>query len=259
VITRLYASPLDIPEKKSGKYYIRHGSLGPGVIPLVDMREALMANRAPTSVRLEKKMRLHQLCDENGVWMSDDPRELRQAAEWILDVHPEGRILVGGLGLGIMAEWLSNLDSVDHVDVVELSRDVIKLVHKRRSLYSVINEDLFKFLRNLHGWDYDYAFLDIWRGTSESDWWQYVFPLRRIIGNLHGDYAQEHTYCWAEDVMLGQIRPSLQRPHHWHHEKLPDGMSNDDVWHFTTRIGLPDWEERWGKYAVPSWGDRALR
>jgi hypothetical protein len=255
-MANLFASPIDLPEKRSGEHYITHGQLGPGVVPLVDVHEAIMTGQRPQSVRLDTPMKLHQLCDRDGVWMSDDPRELRQAAEWLLDVQPEGNVLIGGLGLGIMANWVCDLDLTGRVDVVEVSKDVIRLVKPRRAPYNVIRDDLFKFLRHLPEWDYDYAFLDIWRGTSENDWWHYVFPLRRIIGNRFGDEGLEATFCWAEGIMLGQIQPSLKRPHHWHHEKLPDGMTDDDVWHFTEKIGTIEWEERWGQYAMPSWGER---
>lgn len=67
-----------------------------------------------------------QLTHRGRIIMSDTPDELRDHATFIRLAH--GRVLIHGLGLGMCLKKILEYDDVDHVDVVELSEDVIKLV-----------------------------------------------------------------------------------------------------------------------------------
>lgn len=62
------------------------------------------------------------------LWMTDSPLEIRQHRTVIEQVRERGgRMLVHGLGLGMVAQ-AALLSGAEHVDVVELERDVIDLV-----------------------------------------------------------------------------------------------------------------------------------
>jgi hypothetical protein len=280
VSARLYASPVSLPEATSGRFAIKYATFQPGIpVAVVSMREALLTGRKPVAVMLEKPLRVHQLVERRsgplnpgnhdveheGVWMSDEPLELRQAADWILKIKPRGKLLVGGLGLGIVASWLARRPAVEDVVVVEREQDVIDLVwqHQSKNGYTVVRSCIFDFLKTTPRWWWDFAFLDTWQGTNEGTWWDTVMPLRRIIGNRFG---RQRVHCWAEDMMLGQVRraitlgnrstmeqlcESLKEPvpentRHWHYAGLPAEMSRADVEDFVTNVGLPEWEQRWG-------------
>jgi len=176
--------------------------------------------------------------------MTDDPRELRQAAEWIMATAPSGRILVAGLGLGIVPTWLSRVSGTVQVTVVEKQTEVISMVATQQKGYSIIQADIFDYVRDLDEWCFDYAFLDIWMGTNEFTWWDTVMPLRRMIANKFG---RQQVFCWAEDIMHGQIvRAILFGNRSWHYTGLPKLMSEHDARTFVAEVGLPEWEERWG-------------
>lgn len=285
---RMYASPIDLPEAASGRFAIKYATFVPGVpVAVVSMREALLTGRKPAHVVLDRPLRVHQLVEQRsgplnkggheveheGVWMTDEPLELRQAADWLLSVKPWGNVLVGGLGLGVIASWLAHLKTgtlfgsktgalIDDVVVVEKSADVIALVQPHQSGYTVLNEDLFDFLRTTPRWWWDFAFLDIWQGTNEGTWWDTVMPLRRIIANRFG---QQRVHCWAEDMMRGQVARALMmgnrsvvarfceelkqpvpaNTRHWKYKGFPAELSAEEVDDFLSNVGLPGWEERW--------------
>ena len=65
-----------------------------------------------------------------SLWMSDTPDEKRDHAPALraatrLDA---GRVLINGLGLGMIVGALLHLDTVTHIDVVEVDPDVVALV-----------------------------------------------------------------------------------------------------------------------------------
>ena len=292
---KLYKSPISIPEATVGTFAIKHHVFKKHVpITVLNPREAFLTGRRGAAVTLDHDLVSYTLVEidkykgkpHERLWMSDEPQELRQMAEAIEDYKARGRVLVGGLGLGIIATWLAQQKAVLSVDVVERSPEVIALVKPHQSGYGVIEADIYEYCASLWGeWPYDSAFLDTWQGTNEMTWWERVMPLRRIIANRFG---KQSVYCWAEDQMLGQVRRALftgnrsfqerfgaegavgiadvlpaqvDRDHDsgtavtvdvrlfgrsWFYKGLPDEMSEDEIADFTDNVGLPEWEKKWG-------------
>ena len=61
--------------------------------------------------------------------MSDTPSEIRDHIEPLIQAKQRGgRILMNGLGLGVVLKGFLSFPEVTHVDVVEIDADVIKLV-----------------------------------------------------------------------------------------------------------------------------------
>jgi len=61
--------------------------------------------------------------------MSDTPAEIRDHYSAIFEIkHRGGRILINGLGLGVVLKAALSFSNVTHVDVVECERDIIDLV-----------------------------------------------------------------------------------------------------------------------------------
>lgn len=233
----LYRSPISLPERAVGKLSVRHRIVRDEV-PIIGIRQALMCGRTALTAKLTEPLRVHELFEEDrGVWMTDLPEELNQIAEALWNVQPEGRVLVGGLGLGLLAAALSERDGVDEVVVVERSPEVIELC--AQDGYEVVQADIGEYLRTKDP-GFDCYMLDTWQGTNEATWWSDVFPLRRTIRQRWD--AGPKVHCWAEDIMLGQVRASLLQPHrHWKYAKLPL-MTPDEADLFLTSIGTPAWE-----------------
>jgi hypothetical protein len=155
-----------------------------------------------------------ELYDEaRGVWMTDLPIEQRQMEAQTEGL--EGRVLVGGLGLGVVVRILLETDLVDDITVVESDQRIIDLVGPTlldefgdESL-EIIHADLFNFLRerdpDAAAWDC--AFFDIWQSDGESTFHEVVVPLRELaVPHVDGRIA-----CWNEDVMRGQLALGLSQ------------------------------------------------
>lgn len=245
----LYRSPIALAEGRSGALSIRHKTTRKA--PIVGMRQAFLRGIRPVSVELSEPLRIHELVEDGvGVWMTDAPEELEQIAQALYAMRPEGDVLVGGLGLGIMATTVAGTPGVESVTVIEKSLDVMALClppgfnEDGNTRLSVIRDDLKNYLRREPA-PFDTYLLDTWQGTGEAAWWSEVMPLRRIIANRFG---RRRVHCWAEDIMLGQIMQTLQNaPPHWYYAHLPVPMRPRVARAFVSTVGLPAWERRWGQ------------
>jgi hypothetical protein len=68
--------------------------------------------------------------DERGLVMSDVPAEVAGCLPF-LDRIPDGtpaRVLIGGLGFGVVPAWLLANRVIDRIDIIEIDADIIKLV-----------------------------------------------------------------------------------------------------------------------------------
>lgn len=252
---QLYKSPIDMPEAACGKVRIRHRQVPVGeVLPVVGMRQALVRGIMQASYRTKAPMVIHELVHEDhGCWMTDNPEELNQIAEMLHDVNPTGRVLVGGLGLGILASTLAEREGVESVTVVEIDPDVATLC--ARPGYELVVQDLREFLENTPS-KFDCYVLDTWQATNEGTWWSTVMPLRRLIRRRWGNRPTVH--CWAEDIMRGQILRSLTtKPPHWYYDGLPMPMSQGRAIRFLDGIGTPEWEKEYGATIDRTLADRA--
>jgi hypothetical protein len=239
---QFFRSPISIPASKSGKVEVTHRALTDSAI-IVGMRQAILRGMNPVKARLSSPLTIHELREGGSIWMTDLPEELNQIGEMLHDVQPHGRVLVGGLGLGIVAKMVSENQDVDEVIVVERNADVIKLCEDA-SAYEVVHSDIYKYMKK-HKEPFDFYLLDTWAGTSENTWWTEVLPLRRTIRQRFGPKPVIH--CWAEDIMIGQVKQVLCGPHRvWKYEGFPL-MSEVEVEIFLSSIGLPSWEKKYGK------------
>lgn len=244
-----FPSPISLPEKKSGKFEILHRILTDKT-PLIGMRQAFMRGTRPIMCNIETPLRIHELKENGNVWMTDLPEELNQIAQMLHEVKPKGRVLIGGLGLGICAKMVAALPEVTTVDIVELNEDVINLAFKNFDLaiekkMCCTKDDILRYIREV-GPEYDYYLLDTWAGTGESTWWEDVMPLRRTIRNRF--FTRPKIHCWAEDIMTGQITQAIgMGQRNWKYKGLPEYMTQREIKEFVTDVGLLSWEAKYGK------------
>lgn len=212
-----WRTPVDIPEGERGEYKIRHVHWPAGqVARLVSNRTALFSG-APeiTSVKFAGPTRWHELTQGGGVWTTDYPIERYQQEKLIQNFS--GRVLVTGLGVGMIARLLSLKPKVTNVVIVERSQEVIDLVapYICDAKVSVVKMDAFDYLETTDD-KFDYAFHDIWQGDGENTLVKMVLPLRKLTHRVLYAKVQRltssgrHVACWNEDVMLGQIRHFLE-------------------------------------------------
>lgn len=197
----------ETPEGKSGGVSVTHQIVQPGEEQcVVSWRNAILMGQRPTKVKFAEPTIIRSLSQEGyGNWMTDSPQEVWQMDEPLRKM--QGRVLVGGLGLGVFPHLLQST-TVEQVTVVEKSKAVCDLVSPHiDTKVIVLLGNLFDFLKGIGHRDYDSAFLDIWQPTGEMAWAEYIVPLRRLArGKI------KKVLCWNEVEMQGQLRMGL--PHY---------------------------------------------
>ncbi len=119
---------------------------------------------------------------DGKVIMSNTPAEIDDHKPFIRKAY--GKVLVGGLGLGMVLKCLLDKKSVTKVTVVEKSPDVIKLV---ASAYTddprveIVNADIFEYVPSER---YDCAWFDIWDDISGEE-----YPEMKRLHRRYGHYV----------------------------------------------------------------------
>lgn len=110
-----------------------------------------------------------------------------------------GRVLIAGLGIGMVLPPVLAKDEVRSVTVVEKSADVIALVepHVRHPKLTVVQGDIFTW-RPPRGAKYETIWFDVWNGTC-GDYWPEMKRLfqryRRYL--VRGGWMR----CWEQTKM----------------------------------------------------------
>ena len=250
-------SPISLAESSVGAISITHRYVD--CADIVSEREAFTTGKRALRVKFDKPLRIHELREEGrGVWMTDLPIELRQMWDDMRALQPSSKVLIGGLGLGIVATWAAtHWPSVDRVDVAEINPEVAQLISRKDSPYNVIVGDIMDLLRRRR-WSWDCAYLDMWQGTGESAWWDEIFPLRRLIANRFG---KQRVAFRAERMMWGQIIRHWTHPDeanfrllgmnadwhpHWYYRTERPLSRGETLW-FLRNVGTVTWERKYGK------------
>lgn len=202
-----YVGVIAVPEGQSGDCKVVHETKPSGTtLSTGSMRTAFFGQGGWDTIPFPIKTLWHRLEYEGGTWMTDLPIEQKQMRQ--CTSHFYGDVLVGGLGLGVVANMLAADRAVDRVVIIERSMDVIKLVRPHikdpEGKIEVLHNDIMTWL-NATSEEYDFALYDTWQGDGIMTWLEDVRPLRRkSVGKV------DEVVCWNEDVMLGQMINDLR-------------------------------------------------
>jgi hypothetical protein len=143
---------------------------------------------------------------QDEVWMADSPDEREDHRECFEQCKLRGgRVLIHGLGLGLITYAVLSLANVEHVDVVEIDEDVIRLVRAgwlgryRGQRLTVHHDDCFT-----KTWPADAAWSvvwhDIWLPMSAANLAQ--------IDRLHRMFAHRCQWqgSWGREWILDERR-----------------------------------------------------
>lgn len=205
-IMRLYhVLPRYKPVKRGGVSITVQSSPAGEPVRIVSERTAFFTGGRPLRATFDVPIRKVTLSDGDGTWMTTHLEELGQLAPHVRALCDQRRVLVGGLGLGVIAHLL-DAQGV-RVTVVECSRPIVDLVTPfLNPRIDVVVADVFDFLSDVRPGEYDAAYYDIWRSTGEWIWQTQVVPLRRLSAGRVGP-----VYCWQEEEMFGQVAAGLFR------------------------------------------------
>ena len=122
--------------------------------------------------------------------MFDEPREIKEALAFV--EKAEGKILVTGLGIGMVAAWLASKKEVTQVDVIEKNIDVINLVtpYLPSSKIRVIHADAF-----------DYKLTE----KYDSAWHDCFYVVPENTEKLTSQFPVERQEIWVPGIMKQPI------------------------------------------------------
>ena len=233
-----YTLPYWLPERSRYKYSITVEFVPAGTsLPIVGMRNALFMGLKPAKLTVSRPLGIHYLKHkDDGTWMTSMPQEIEQHTRQLAAMR--GKVLVGGLGLGLAASILQQNKNVTDILVVEKSYEILELVAQKipKQKTHFYRANLYDFLKETRE-KFDYAFYDIWQPTGQSVLEQHTLPLRRLS---EGIVEQSKIECWNEDEMIGQILVGAR--------SFIEFMGSGDPW--TTQIlNMP--EDKWKTYREP--------
>jgi hypothetical protein len=135
------------------------------------------------------------LRDKNTIVMTDTDAEMIDFLQGIREI--KGRVLMGGLGLGLAVKALLMLDTVSYIEVVELDQDLIDLVgpHYKDPRLRIVQGDIFKYRCERNVTKFDWAWYDIWDTISDDNLPEMRRLRRRFANRMSGNGKQ---LCWAE-------------------------------------------------------------
>ena len=137
---------------------------------------------------------------DGDLWMSDTPDEIDDHMPMIHEAEKRGgRVLVNGLGLGMVIKALLDLPQVEHVDVVELNKDVIDLVgpHYASERCTIHHANAFE-VKWPEGAHWTAVWSDIWLPISPDN-----LPEIARLKAKYADMADWHG-LWSEDLIYSR-------------------------------------------------------
>lgn len=146
----------------------------------------------------------------NGhLWMSDTPDEGWDHVDVIYEARrlKAKRVLINGLGIGMIVNALLHEPTVEHIDVVEIDKDVIDLVepHLQKLAWEkgktlVVHCDDAYTIKWKPGTKWDVAWHDIWLDAGESN--------LKEMEKLHRRYGIRVQWqgSWKRRYLLRQQR-----------------------------------------------------
>jgi hypothetical protein len=187
---------VDVPEGVSGDWRIERKVMGQDIESKMHALHYIFQGRPVppgTYTRL-----LHK---KDGVVMSDTPAEWLDALPYITRLAEARRVLINGLGLGMVLRAVLKSAVVQHVDVVELSPDVLRLVAPSYPDPRVtFHQDDAYTVTWPKDARWDAAWHDIWPDLNTDN-----LPL---MAKLHRKYAKRVGWqaSWGKEFLLRERR-----------------------------------------------------
>jgi len=142
--------------------------------------------------------------DPAGIWMSDTPFEYYGMWQLASRARP-GRVLVGGLGLGILSNLLAQRPDIKEVVAVELSPEVIQLVKPYlHPKVKVIQGDFVDVMYDLErrGEEFETVIADVFKTCREEELFEDVeFAMRDNYPD-----AEHLFWCFQQNYEKDKIR-----------------------------------------------------
>lgn len=147
------------------------------------------------------------LSSNDDIWMLITPHEINTMKEAVNKAY--GNVITFGLGLGYFAYMCSIKDNVKSVTIIEKDKNIIELFNKHilpqfkhKDKIIIIESDAIEYLKR-KSFDYDYAFVDLWRDIDDG------LPLYVLTNKLALRHPKTTFDYWIEDSMIAVLKRCL--------------------------------------------------
>jgi hypothetical protein len=187
---------VDVPEGQSGNWRVERFVVTERDADLERIRSAFASSARRIPVPAGHYTRLMHGTGFGALVMSDTPAEMNDHR---YAIHlAKGKVLVNGLGLGVVVQAMLEKPEVDHLTVIEISPDVIALVgdhYKERygDRVEIIEADALTW-KAPKGVRYDVVWHDIWKDICADN-----LPEMHKLHRKYGRRADwQGSWCRAE-------------------------------------------------------------
>lgn len=154
-----------------------------------------------------------KLCTGTTLWMSDTDAEKRDHFEAVRKFNDPWceRVLINGLGLGMVLSAALSLDDIEHVDVVEKDERVIQLVgshYTKDSRVTIHHADAYEQAKKWPaGTSWDVAWHDIWPSLCTDN--------LKDMTRLHRSYGRRVQWqgSWGKKGLESIKRQEQRNPY----------------------------------------------
>lgn len=186
-------------ERKVGEFEIKIDTILPlKKMTVVSARNWLLMGYKELECSFANPRPVYKLYHKGQLMMSDSPQEM--FLQYDAYKNAKGRVLMGGLGLGMSATLFAEKEEVSEVVVIEKEKDVIKLCKPKNKKIKVINEDFWKYIKATKE-KFDYIYVDIYYSTGCMEFVETVLPIRKI---LEKRFQSIPVDFWGEEEMKSQ-------------------------------------------------------
>jgi hypothetical protein len=134
--------------------------------------------------RIKYKDGICQLFEGNKRWMCNSSKEISFHEN--IAKRCMGKVLIGGLGTGLIIEQLNNNNDVTEITVVEKNQEVIDLVwkHVDTSKSTIRCNTIENVLSKMSPGEYDTMYLDIWLNSFNQIYTPLVNEAKKKCNNV---------------------------------------------------------------------------
>lgn len=188
---------IDVPDGKSGNWSVESFTVSKEDEKFEQLRAAISSS---SRGRYTPAGTYKALKCNNKTIMSNTPDEIRDFRYFIHKAT--GKVLVNGLGLGVILKALVDKPDIEHVTVIEISQDVINLVgptFKDNPKVTIIHADAFTY-KPPKGVRYNAVWNDIWDDICIDN--------LESMSKLHRKYGKKTDFqdSWGRDICLMRKR-----------------------------------------------------
>jgi hypothetical protein len=196
-------NPMSFPRQKAGVFEIITETSEH--FQITSSSHAQLLGVEAVSLNFGRPIDFHILTGDGcGIMASDKPDEIY--IQYIAFHKMRGRVLVGGLGLGMAANMIAAKPEVTSVTVIEREPDIIRLVEGNLDpKVTVVQADVFGYVDQITRGQFDSAYYDTWYSTARREWGVSVVPLYRASRTAEINVLG----AWGEHEMVAQLASAL--------------------------------------------------